>query len=148
HGTVWSRFNLAEVLPTPTPMTWAVVSRHLMSGKGGFGLMYRDLGYDPDPALDDQGIFDLVCGRPYCNLSREPRLHFRSVPFEHPFAALKADPRRALYPSPQTTPRRFPWHFWLGLPVTLPLLTLRLLGTGIRRQRLVRSFAPHFANGV
>ena len=75
RGTVWSRFNLAEVLPTPTPMTWSIVSRYLMSGKGGFGLMLRDLGYDPDPALDDEGVFDLVCGRPYCNLSREPKLH-------------------------------------------------------------------------
>ena len=26
-------------------MNWFVVSRHLMSGKGGFGLMYRDLGF-------------------------------------------------------------------------------------------------------
>ena len=53
--------------------------------------MYRDLGFDPDPALDDEGIFDLVCGRPYCNLSREPRMQYQQLPFEHPFAALKAD---------------------------------------------------------
>ena len=51
-GTVWSRFNLAEILPEPTPMTWAIV-RQFMSGRGGFGQMYRDLGFDPDPALDD-----------------------------------------------------------------------------------------------
>src|SRR5262249_34132102 len=66
-GTVWSRYNLAEILPEPTPMTWAIV-RRFMSGRGGFGLMYRDLGFDPDPALDDEGMFDLVCGQPYCNL--------------------------------------------------------------------------------
>ena len=47
RGTVWARYNLAEVLPTPTPMTWAIVS-HFMSGQGGLGLMFRDLGfYDP-----------------------------------------------------------------------------------------------------
>ncbi|HYT87717.1 MAG TPA: PEP/pyruvate-binding domain-containing protein, partial [Gemmataceae bacterium] len=96
-GTVWSRFNLSEILPAPTPMTWAVV-RRFMSGGGGFGLMYRDLGFDPDPALDDEGIFDLVCGRPYCNLSREPRMQYRKLPFEHPFAVLKADPSKAVYP--------------------------------------------------
>src|SRR5262249_52764240 len=73
-GTVWSRYNLAEVLPTPTPMTWAIVSRHLMSGRGGLGCMYRDLGFAPDPALDEVGIYDLACGRPYCNLGREPRM--------------------------------------------------------------------------
>src|SRR5207344_2858050 len=52
NGTVWSRFNLSEILPDPTPMTWGIV-RAFMSGRGGYGLMYRDLGFDPDPALDD-----------------------------------------------------------------------------------------------
>ena len=51
-------------------MTWAVV-RRFMSGAGGFGRMYRDLGYDPDPALDEEGVFDLVCGRPYCKQTQE-----------------------------------------------------------------------------
>ena len=69
-------------------MTWAVV-RRFMSGRGGFGMMYRDLGFAPDPALDDEGIFDLVCGRPYCNLSREPRMQFQSLPFEHNFELLR-----------------------------------------------------------
>src|SRR5262249_45069153 len=57
-GTVWSRFNLAEILPEPTPMTWAIV-RRFMSGQGGFGRMYRDFGFDPDRSLDEDGIFDL-----------------------------------------------------------------------------------------
>src|SRR5262249_13609025 len=26
-GTVWSRFNLSEILPEPTPMTWSIVRR-------------------------------------------------------------------------------------------------------------------------
>src|SRR4029077_18597129 len=85
EGTVWSRYNLAEVLPEPTPMTWAIVRRFL-SGQGGFGLMYRDFGFRPDAALDENGVYDLVCGRPYCNLSREPRMQYRTLPFEHPFA--------------------------------------------------------------
>src|SRR5262249_51780578 len=28
-GTVWSRYNLAEVLPEPTPLTWAIVRRFM-----------------------------------------------------------------------------------------------------------------------
>src|SRR5262249_9185340 len=52
-GTVWSRFNLAEILPAPTPMTWSIVKK-FMSGQGGFGRMYRDLCFDPDPALDEE----------------------------------------------------------------------------------------------
>src|SRR6185436_6755593 len=83
-GTAWAKFNLAEILPEPTPMTWGIV-RRFMAGQGGFGLMYRDLGYDPDPALDEIGYFDLVCGRPYVNLSREPRWHFRDFPYGHDF---------------------------------------------------------------
>src|SRR5580704_125335 len=86
-GTVWSRYNLSEVLPEPTPMSWEIV-RGLLSGRGGLGLMYRDLGCHPDPALDNDTVFDLVCGRPYCNLSREPLMQFSIFPFEHSFAAL------------------------------------------------------------
>ncbi|MFO0881763.1 MAG: PEP/pyruvate-binding domain-containing protein [Gemmataceae bacterium] len=147
-GTVWSRFNLAEVLPAPTPLTWAVVSRHLMAGQGGFGRMYRDLGFDPDPALDEVGIFDLVCGRPYCNLSREAKLHYRRVPFDHSFAVLKADPRRALYPTPMINPTGFPWHFWLTLPVSLPVVAWQMLASAVRRQRLVPRFAERFRSEI
>src|SRR6185369_7181225 len=125
-GTVWARFNLAEILPEPTPMTWAIV-RRFMSGRGGFGLMYRDLGFDPDPALDEVGIYDLVCGRPFCNLSREPRMQYRSMPFEHPFATLKSHPQRALYPQAVLNPARAGWRFWLALPVTC----LKLVRSGI-----------------
>ena len=84
----------------------SAVVRRFMSGRGGFGLMYRDLGFDPDPCLDDDGFFDLVCGRPYCNLSREPRLYSGWLPYEHPFDRLKADPRRALYPQAVQNPAR------------------------------------------
>lgn len=146
-GTAWARFNLAEVLPEPTPMSWAV-ARRLMAGTGGFGLMYRDLGYDPDPGLDADGIFDLVCGRPYCNLSREPLLHYRGVPFEHSFAALKADPRRALYPSPRINPARLRWPFWLFLPIALPRLALRLMRGALTRQRLLGPFAARFRDAI
>src|SRR5262249_26756107 len=142
-GTVWSRYNLAEILPEPTPMTWAVV-RRFMSGRGGFGLMYRDLGFDPDPALDDEGIFDLVCGRPYCNLSREPRMQSRRLPFEHPFAALKAAPHKALYPQPVLNPARAGWRFWLFLPAVF----FKLFRSALRLRKLSRTFAERFRQEV
>ncbi len=115
-GTVWARYNLAEVLPAPTPMTWAIV-RRFMSGRGGFGLMYRDLGFDPEPIIDEEGFIDLVCGRPYVNLSREPRLFFRDFPYGHSFAALKANPEKGMYPQPTVLPERTSGRFWLRLPV-------------------------------
>jgi len=146
-GTVWSRFNLSEILPEPTPLTWDIV-RHFMSGKGGFGQMYRDLGFDPDPALDEEGIFDLVCGRPYCNLSREPRLHYRQLPFEHPFQVLKADPSKALYPQPVINPARAGWKFWLLLPLTLPVVMGKMIRAEMRRQGLNQTFPTHFRQDV
>src|SRR5205823_7288824 len=118
-GTVWSRYNLSETLPEPTPMTWAIV-RRFMSGRGGMGLMYRDLGFTPHPSLDEAGVYDLVCGRPSCNLSREPRLYSGWMPYEHPFAALKADPRKALYPQAVQNPGKAGALFWLFLPLRLP----------------------------
>ena len=142
-GTVWSRFNLSEVLPEPTPMTWAVVRRFL-SGRGGYGLMYRDLGFRPHPSLDDDGVYDLVAGRPYCNLSREPRLYSGWRPYEHPFAALKADPRKALDPRAVAGRHRGGLRAWLGLP----LAGARALSLAYRLGHATRTFAEHFRQEV
>jgi pyruvate,water dikinase len=102
-GTVWVRYNLSEVLPEPTPMTWSVV-RRLLAADGGFGAMNRDLGAKPDPALGSQSAFDLVAGRPMANLSRLPRMQFARPPIEYPFAVYKADPRKALNLKPTLNP--------------------------------------------
>jgi pyruvate,water dikinase len=146
-GTVWAKFNLAEVLPEPTPMTWAVV-RRFMSGRGGFGLMYRDLGFDPDPCLDDDGFFDLVCGRPYCNLSREAKTHYRTIPFEYPFGELKAAPHKALYPTPRINHARLGWRFWLFFPFTMPRLVMRQTRAVMRQRDLARTFPQEFRASI
>lgn len=104
-GTVWVRYNLSEILPQPTPMTWAVVQQ-LLAADGGIGLMNRDLGGDPDPALGGQSGFDLVAGRPMANLARMPRLQFRHPPIEFPFAAFKENPKLALDPKSVVNPLR------------------------------------------
>jgi pyruvate,water dikinase len=142
-GTIWSRYNLSEILPEPTPMTWAII-RRFFSAQGAFGLMYRDLGFDPDPALNEVGVFDLVCGRPYCNLSREPRMQYRLLPFEHPFAVLKADPSKALWPHPVFNPSRAGWKFWLLLPV----LFVRLFRAALRQRRISQHFAEQFRKEI
>ncbi len=142
-GTVWSRFNLSEILPEPTPMTWVIV-REFMSGQGGFGQMYRDLGFDPDPALNTEGIFDLIGGRPYCNLSREPRMQYKDLPFEHPFDALKKNPAKALYPQAVMNPRRAHWRFWL----TIPLLFFKLFRSNLKLRHYARTFAETFERHI
>jgi rifampicin phosphotransferase len=110
--TVWSRTTLIEVLPEPTPMTWRVVSGRLLSGGGGTGAMYRDFGFNPDPALASTSAYDLIGGRPYLNLAREPRLESKKPLSGYPLAAYKVDPARALNPK-RDDPRGL--RKWLGL---------------------------------
>jgi phosphohistidine swiveling domain-containing protein len=142
-GTVWSRFNLSEILPDPTPMTWSIV-RRFMSFNGGFGLMYQDLGLDPDPMLGDDGVFDLVCGRPYYNLSREPRMQYHQLPFEHPFAALKAAPHKAIYPQPVLNPARGGFKFW----IKLPLITFRMMRSSAQLRQFNDTFAARLRGEI
>jgi rifampicin phosphotransferase len=110
--TVWSRTNLIEVLPEPTPMTWALVSRKLLSGGGGTGGMYRDFGFQPDPALAATSAYDLIGGRPYLNLAREPRLESAKPLAGYPLATYRANPHLALDPK-RENPRGL--RKWLGL---------------------------------
>jgi pyruvate,water dikinase len=150
-GTAWARYNLAEVLARPTPMTWAIV-RRFMSGRGGYGLMFRDLGFDPDPQLDDEGFIDLVCGRPYVNLSREPKLYFRDFPYGYDFAALKQRPAASFYPQPGVNPSLATGRMWLKLP----LIIYRIFRAQARMRRQIQTLArelrervfPEFAKEV
>jgi phosphohistidine swiveling domain-containing protein len=114
-GTVWCSFNLSETLPAPLPMTWAIISK-FMSGRGGFGLTYRDMGFIPSREVDEKGVVDLICGRAYFNLSREARLYFDEFPFEHNFEKLKENPANASYPQPTVNIRRSTAKFWLKFP--------------------------------
>ncbi|MBC8230921.1 hypothetical protein H8E77_15325 [bacterium] len=112
EGTVWSSFNLSEVLPAPLPMTWGIIKK-FMSGRGGFGLTYRDLGFIPSKDVDEHGVLDLICGRVYFNLSREAKLYFNEFPMEHNFDELKNDPQKAIYPKATVNIKRSTAKFWL-----------------------------------
>ena len=118
RGTVWSRYNLIEVLPEPTPMTWAVVHR-LLSGSGGSGLMYRDVGFKPSPDLAKLTVYDLIGGRPFCNLSREPFMQAKRPQMDYPFALYKSSPLLALDPKPESGSIYRGLGRWLRLPAFL-----------------------------
>lgn len=115
HGTVWCHHNIAEVLPAPLPMTWAIVNQ-FMSGAGGLGKAYRGLGFHPSKRVDNEGILDLICGRIYVNLNRESELHFDGFPFAHDFNALKQNPQQAMYAQAVPDITRSTASFWLKLP--------------------------------
>lgn len=142
-GTVWSRTNLVEVLPEPTPMTWAVI-QHLLSGGGGSGMMYRDFGFKPHPDLDRLTVYDLIAGRPYMNLSREPYLQARKPMYGYSFARFKSDPHLALDPKPDTS--RILGGFWRFLRV--PGLLWSLIRTTGRIQRGSKTFADLYRNAI
>jgi pyruvate,water dikinase len=143
RGTVWAKYNLAEILTAPTPMTWAIV-RRFMSGRGGYGQMLRDLGFDPDPIIDVEGFIDLVCGRPYVNLSREPKLYFRDFPSGHSFQALKANPEKAFYPQPAPQSDRVTARFL----IRVPLIFWRMLRNAGRLRRQSETCAEHLRQHV
>ena len=148
EGTCWSRYNIAEVIPAPLPMTWSVL-RHFMSGRGGYGLCFRNCGFRPSPRVDERGLLDLIAGRLYVNLSREAELYFRGVPFRHDLAALKADPAAAAYPKPAIRPTlgfvlALPLHAWRMLRAERRLLALRETAD----QRIRRETLPQLARWV
>ncbi|HZK80012.1 MAG TPA: PEP/pyruvate-binding domain-containing protein, partial [Humisphaera sp.] len=101
HGP-WVVHNLAETLPHPTPLTWSVI-RHFMTGAGGFGLMYRQVGFDPSPAALRDGFLDLVAGRIYMDASLAPEMFFENFPFAYDLAELKRSPDASQ--SPPTVPK-------------------------------------------
>ena len=151
RGTVWSRFNLSEVLPAPLPMTWALI-REFMSGNGGFGGTYRDLGFMPSPSVDKDGVLELICGRIYFNLSREAELYFHGFPLEHNFDELKSDPQKATYPQAKPNIKRSTTSFWFKLPYyVLKMVSAELKLKGIRKnfdKVLTEELFPEFERYV
>ena len=135
HGTVWCHHNLAEVLPAPLPMTWAIV-KEFMSGAGGLGKAYRGLGFHPSQRVDSEGILDLICGRVYVNLNREAELHFDGFPLAHDFNALKQNPQQAMYAQAQTDITRSNASFWLKLPLHI----IRMSKAEMRLRRIRSDF--------
>lgn len=89
---VWVLHNLSETLPTPTPLTWDIVGE-FMSGNGGFGRMYQDLGYTPSKRVCEQGFLDLICGRIYADPDRAAELFFAGMPLSYDIEAVSKDPK-------------------------------------------------------
>jgi pyruvate,water dikinase len=142
-GTVWARYSFAEVLPEPLPLSWGFW-KQFMSGGGGYGRMYRELGYDPDPCLERDGVLDLIAGRPYFNLSREVKLYFHGFPNDYPFAKLKAHPERAIYPRAEANLAKAPRGFLFKLPG----LTRRMLAAEKRLEHVAQELPEQLESAV
>ena len=93
----WVRHNIGETLPHPTPLTWSVI-RRFMSGSGGFGEMYKRVGFQPSAAVSDSGFLELIGGRPYMDLSRAPDMFFEGFPYTYDLDLLRSSPDAAQGP--------------------------------------------------
>ncbi|HUU42496.1 MAG TPA: PEP/pyruvate-binding domain-containing protein, partial [Planctomycetota bacterium] len=89
---VWVVHNLSETLTAPTPLTWDIMKR-FMSGDGGFGMMYRDLGYRPSEPVATDGFLELICGRIYVDPDRAAELFWGKSPLEYDLDAVVSDPK-------------------------------------------------------
>ncbi|MBN1675878.1 MAG: hypothetical protein JXR37_32845 [Kiritimatiellae bacterium] len=115
---VWVRHNLAETLPAPTPLTWDIVSE-FMSGNGGYGLMYRDLGYRPSRRFCRDGFLELIGGRIYADPERARELFWEGMPLVYDPAALRQDAARLESPPTVFDADRAGGTFLLRVPGTL-----------------------------
>jgi pyruvate,water dikinase len=93
----WVRHNIGETLPHPTPLTWSVI-RRFMSGGGGFGAMYKRVGFEPSATICEDGFLDLVGGRIYMDLSRAPEMFFEAFPYTYDLDLLRSNPDAAQGP--------------------------------------------------
>ena len=93
----WVRHNLSETLPHPTPLTWSVI-RRFMSGDGGFGAMYREVGFEPAPSVCRDGFLSLIGGRVYMDLAQSPEMFFEDFPFRYDVGLLLNNPDAAQGP--------------------------------------------------
>ncbi len=93
----WVRHNLGETLPQPTALTWHVV-RRFMSGSGGYGALFRQVGFLPGPVADAEGFLDLIGGRIYMDVGRGPEMFLAGFPYSYDVAMLRANPDAAQKP--------------------------------------------------
>jgi phosphohistidine swiveling domain-containing protein len=140
---VWVAHNLGETLPAPTPLTWSIV-RRFMSGRGGFGQLYRDLGYRPSRRVMREGFLERIAGRVYADPERLAELFWDGMPIGYDVAALRADRNLLDGPPAQFDPDKADGRFLLSLPGNV-------LGMW-RAARIARRFRPrvkeHFEKSV
>jgi pyruvate,water dikinase len=115
---VWIEHNLGETLRWPTPLTWDIV-RRFMTGSGGFGRMYRQLGYRPSQRVCAEGFLELIGGRVYADPQRLGELFWDGMPLVYDTDAVVGDPSLLDRAPAKFDPDRADGRFLLQLPANL-----------------------------
>ncbi len=136
---VWVTHNLAETLRCPTPMTWDVMSE-FMSGAGGFGRMYRDLGYQPSARVCEDGFLELICGRIYADPDRLSELFWDGLPMGYDLDAVVERPDLLNRAPDRFDPDRVEPDFLLKLPRILVGMVRNARRLGRLGERAARRF--------
>ncbi|MDA1141131.1 MAG: PEP-utilizing enzyme [Planctomycetota bacterium] len=89
---VWVAHNIGETLRFPTPLTWDFI-KFFMSGAGGFGKLYRDLGYVPSREVMADGFLELIGGRIYADPDRLAGLFWDDLPMVYDRDQIRSDPK-------------------------------------------------------
>ncbi len=136
---VWVTHNLAETLAYPTPMTWDIISE-FMSGDGGFGRMYCDLGYLPSEQVKKKGFLELICGRIYADPIRLADLFWDGMPMRYDVDLVAEQPDRL-----NQAPDQFdPDHVEPDFPIKLPRILLGMIKNTRRLRRQRKKAAEDF----
>jgi len=141
----WVRHNLGETLPHPTPLSWSLIGR-FMSGDGGFGAMYRRVGFEPSPTLCRDGFLDLIGGRIYMDLSCGPEMFFADFPYAYDLQLLRSNPDAAQAPPTVATGSALD-RMRTGRKLAASQQRLEALAADFDR-RFEEELAPEFAGWV
>lgn len=126
----WVRHNMGETLPHPHPLTWSLMHR-FMSGAGGFGSMYRAVGFEPSPAIETTGFLELIAGEIYMDCTRAPEMFFEDYPFAYDTDLLITNPGAGQ--NPPTLP--------IGSPNDRCRVNKKLLRVGAAIENLTESLS-------
>jgi pyruvate,water dikinase len=148
---VWVAHNLGETLRAPTPLTWDIV-RQFMSGDGGYGRLYKDLGYRPSPEVCREGFLELIGQRVYADPQRVAQLFWGGGPMTYDLDALKRDPGLLDTAPTKFDPDKADGRFFLRLPnMILSMLRASRIAKRMRetvKDRFENQILPRFLNDV
>ncbi|HVX15095.1 MAG TPA: PEP/pyruvate-binding domain-containing protein [Pirellulales bacterium] len=140
---LWVRHDLGETLPVPTPLTWDLW-RQFMTGRGGFGHLYRRLGYRPSRRVCRDGFLELIAGRIYADPQRMTEMLCAGYPLSIDVDALRQDSACLDRPPTRLDLEQLdPW-FLLRWPWVLATIAR----SEWRRRRLTRGAAERFDRDV